>query len=67
MNEIKQEIRIIRESQIRMEDDLRYHIKRTDALEQKVTPIHKIYIFFNYFIISITIIAAGLAVFKGVN
>ena len=36
MKEIKQDIQIIRESQIRMEQDLKYHIKRTDLLEEKV-------------------------------
>jgi len=36
MEELKQDIKIIRESQIRMEQDLKYHIKRTDLLEEKV-------------------------------
>ena len=36
MKELKQDIQVIRESQIRMEQDLKYHIKRTDLLEQKV-------------------------------
>lgn len=36
MDEIKQEMRAIRESQIRMEADLSYHIKRTDLLEARV-------------------------------
>ena len=36
MKEIKQDIQVIRESQIRMEQDLKYHIKRTDLLEEKV-------------------------------
>jgi hypothetical protein len=36
MKEIKQDIQVIRESQIRMEQDLKYHIKRTDLLEKKV-------------------------------
>lgn len=36
MDEIKKDIRVIRESQIRMEGDLKYHIKRTDVLEDKV-------------------------------
>ena len=35
MDEIKKDIRIIRESQIRMEGDLKYHIKRTDVLEDR--------------------------------
>jgi len=36
MEDLKQDIKVIRESQIRMEQDLKYHIKRTDLLEQKV-------------------------------
>ena len=36
VDEIKKDIRTIRESQIRMEGDLKYHIKRTDVLEAKV-------------------------------
>ena len=37
MKEVKEDIKIIRESQIRMEQDIKYHIKRTDLLEQRVT------------------------------
>jgi len=36
MKEIEQDIKVIRESQIRMEQDIKYHIKRTDLLEDKV-------------------------------
>lgn len=36
MKDIRDDIQAIRESQIRMESDLKYHIKRTDLLEQKV-------------------------------
>jgi len=36
MKEIREDIQTIRESQIRMEADLKYHIKRTDLLEEKV-------------------------------
>jgi hypothetical protein len=36
MDELKQDIKVIRESQIRMEQDIKYHIKRTDLLEEKV-------------------------------
>ena len=36
MEEIKKDIQAIRESQIRMEADVKHHIKRTDALEEKV-------------------------------
>jgi hypothetical protein len=33
------DVKEIRESQIRMEADLKYHIKRTDLLEQKVDQV----------------------------
>jgi hypothetical protein len=36
MKEIQQDIKVIRESQIRMEQDIKYHIKRTDLLEERV-------------------------------
>ena len=36
MKELEQDIKVIRESQIRMEQDIKYHIKRTDLLEEKV-------------------------------
>ena len=35
MKEIQQDVKVIRESQIRMEQDLKYHIKRTDLLRTK--------------------------------
>ena len=38
-SEFGKDIRTIRESQIRTEDDLKYHIKRTDILEAQVKPI----------------------------
>ena len=37
MKEIEQDIKVIRESQIRMEQDIKYHINRTDLLEKRVT------------------------------
>ena len=33
MDQIKKDIQIIRESQIRMEEDIKYHIRRTALLE----------------------------------
>lgn len=44
MEELRKDMQIIRESQIRMEEDIRYHIKRTDLLEKKLDPIHNVYI-----------------------
>jgi hypothetical protein len=39
VQELKDELKLIRESQIRMEADLQYHIKRTDLLERKVEKV----------------------------
>ena len=36
MKEIQESLHEIKESQIRMESDLRYHIKRTDLLEHQI-------------------------------
>ena len=36
MKELKDSIHEIRESQIRMESDMKYHIKRTDLLEIQI-------------------------------
>jgi len=37
MKELKESLHEIRESQIRMESDMKYHIKRTDLLEIQIT------------------------------
>lgn len=37
MNDIREKLDEIRESQIRMEADLKYHIMRTDLLEEKLS------------------------------
>ena len=42
MKEIKDDIQAIRESQIRMEADIKYHIKRTDLLEERVDKNEKL-------------------------
>jgi hypothetical protein len=36
MDELRKDLKEIRESQIRMESDLKYHIRRTDLLEKDV-------------------------------
>ncbi len=41
MEELKKDVKVIRESQIRMEADLKYHIKRTDILEDRLEIIEK--------------------------
>ena len=42
MKEIRDDIQTIRESQIRMEADIKYHIKRTDLLEERVDKNEKL-------------------------
>jgi len=61
-NEIYEEIKLIRESQIRMEEDIKYHIKRTDNLEEMVIPVHK---FHNFLTIGVKIIGV-LGVITGI-
>jgi len=41
MDELKQDVKIIRESQIRMEKDVGYHIKRTNLLEGRIEEIEE--------------------------
>jgi hypothetical protein len=41
MDDLREKIMEIRESQIRTEADLKYHIKRTDLLEEEVNKIEK--------------------------
>ena len=41
MEELKKDVRLIRESQIRMEKDLGYHIKRTDLLEERLENVEE--------------------------
>ena len=33
LEELRRDVKVVRESQIRMEGDLKYHIRRTDLLE----------------------------------
>ena len=42
MEKIREDLQEIKESQIRMESDLRYHIKRTDLLEHQVQEQRKV-------------------------
>lgn len=41
MKDLDKDIRLIRESQIRMEQDLKYHIQRTDLLEDRLEVIEE--------------------------
>ena len=79
MKDILDKLIEIRESQIRIEDDLRYHIKRTDLLEGKLDeeleeikeelkPIHKAYLGVKFSvgaIITLGALAAAIAKLKG--
>ena len=42
MEQLQQNIQEIKESQIRMESDMKYHIKRTDLLEIQIVEQRKI-------------------------
>lgn len=64
MKELKEDVRLIRECQIRMEEDLKYHIKRTDLLEAKVEPIEKWFTFFKYLISSLVVVIGLLATYN---
>ena len=67
MEELKKDVKVIRESQIRMESDLKYHIKRTDLLEDRLedieTDIKPLYVvhFFKANYKFITFIVSGTA------
>ena len=43
MKEIQESLQEIRESQVRMESDLRYHIRRTDLLEHQIQEQRKVF------------------------
>ena len=58
MDEIRSKVEEIRESQIRMESDVKHHIKRTDLLQEKVTPVWIAYIGLKWFLISIISVSA---------
>lgn len=65
MEEIKKELKTIRESQIRTELDVKYHIKRTDLLESKVTPVYMAYLGLKWAIPSLLVLSAIVAKLKG--
>lgn len=43
LDKIGEKLDVVRECQIRIEEDLKYHIRRTDILENKVKPIGRTY------------------------
>ena len=71
MEEIRKDVKVIRESQIRMEGDLKYHIKRTDLLEERLenieTDIKPLYVvhFFkdNYKFVTFILSGAAACIF----
>jgi len=71
MEELKKDVKTIRESQIRMEGDLKYHIKRTDLLEERLenieTDIKPLYVvhFFkdNYKFVTFILSGAAACIF----
>jgi hypothetical protein len=65
MDEIKKELRTIRESQIRTELDVKYHIKRTNLLEAKVVPVYTAYTGIKWSIPAILVIGTIIARIKG--
>lgn len=42
VDKLEEHVGHIRESQVRMEGDVKYHIKRTDLLEEKVDLLSKV-------------------------
>ena len=44
MDEIKSELKEIRECQIRIESDIKHHIDRTDRLQNMTEPMYKAFI-----------------------
>ena len=65
MDEIKKELTIIRESQIRTELDVKYHIKRTDLLEDKINPIYAAFVGIKWAVPSLLVLGTIIARIKG--
>lgn len=57
MDEITKELRTIRESQIRMEADINYHIKRTNIIEERTEKLWKSYIGIQWTLAAIAVVA----------
>ena len=63
MQGLKKDVQEIKESQIRMEMDIKYHIKRTDTLESMTMPLYKLYIFSKYTLATLSVIGTILAIY----
>jgi hypothetical protein len=57
---MEKELKLIRESQIRMEADIHYHIKRTDIIEDRTEKLWKSYIGIQWTIAAVAVAAAIL-------
>jgi hypothetical protein len=58
VKEIHDKVEEIRESQIRMEADVKHHIKRTDILQEKVTPVFIAYTGIKWFLGTVIALSA---------
>lgn len=68
MDELKTEIKLIRESQVRMEEDVKHHIKRTDDNEKMLFPMWKAFVGIKWCLGAIVVLgalAASIAKIKG--
>ena len=71
MEDIKKDVKLIRESQIRMEQDVKHHIQRTDLLEERlevveedIKPIYVVhFIKGNYKFITFIITSIGASIY----
>ena len=57
MEELRKEIQLVRESQIRMEADIAQHIKRTELLEDMTKPMYKAFIGMKWSVSAIVVIS----------
>lgn len=65
---IKNDLYELKETQIRIEEDIRHHIRRTDKLEEMTSPIYKTYIGVRWSlgaIIAMGAVIASIGKFKG--
>lgn len=68
-----EEIKVIRESQVRMEQDLKHHIKRTELLEEKhekqYDPMYRAFIGVKWSIgaiLTLSLLITAIAKIKGI-
>ena len=73
MDDIREKLGEIRESQVRMEGDIKYHIKRTNLLEERLerelTPTYKAYVGAKWSVAAVIIlgsIVSAILKFRGI-